>query len=377
MVTRFESRTAIAAFAVAVFLVALAGASLSGLQGQLDVCTYMPKLKQCQKKNAGGSTVAPPVQQPPADPQPTSPLLPVRPPSTDGTSPALLPVARREPGGDGGSAQSGCGNGVCENYYSCPVKSGMRVRAAEPENEINCPRDCKKKETGGDPGACAESDCGPQLGMPNYPCADGTVGGPTGKCLRNAQSACGWEIRECKRTSCGNGLCDRPTENPETCPQDCKSRNGGDGNGGGNKSAMCPSDPDGGDPTQKTSVSGKTDSCRDGIPNYVNEVVCIGDGKRVYQNLMPCPLGKQCRDGACTADGGPKEDPKCSDSDGGVNIFVKGTAGSSTDTCNTNAGSENHVYEAYCTASAPSFPIMPSIPCPAGYICVDGACVTR
>jgi hypothetical protein len=45
---------------------------------------------------------------------------------------------------------------------------------------------------------CADaSACGPQLGMPNYPCADGTTGGPTGRCLKQANGTCGWEIREC------------------------------------------------------------------------------------------------------------------------------------------------------------------------------------
>ena len=33
--------------------------------------------------------------------------------------------------------------------------------------------------------------------MPSYDCGDGTLGGPTGRCLANADGSCGWEVREC------------------------------------------------------------------------------------------------------------------------------------------------------------------------------------
>lgn len=173
---------------------------------------------------------------------------------------------------------------------------------------------------------------------------------------------------------CGNGKCEAPQETSSNCSRDCGSGGGGGGGGG---MAMCPADPDGGDPTQATGVSYKTDKCRSGIPNYVNEILCIGDGKKVYETLMPCPLGKQCVNGACTANGGPTTDPKCSDSDGGINVMTKGTAGGRADVCNTNYGYENQVYEAYCTATTPSYVIMPSVPCPVGHTCSNGACVPK
>jgi hypothetical protein len=44
---------------------------------------------------------------------------------------------------------------------------------------------------------CPSSECGPALGLPNTPCADGSVGGPTGRCLRLESGACGWEVRQC------------------------------------------------------------------------------------------------------------------------------------------------------------------------------------
>jgi len=44
---------------------------------------------------------------------------------------------------------------------------------------------------------CPIEECGPALGIPQYPCPDGTWGGPTGRCLRQPDGSCGWEIREC------------------------------------------------------------------------------------------------------------------------------------------------------------------------------------
>lgn len=43
---------------------------------------------------------------------------------------------------------------------------------------------------------CATDECGPQLGLPNWLCEDGTQGGPTGRCLKTADG-CGWEVRDC------------------------------------------------------------------------------------------------------------------------------------------------------------------------------------
>jgi hypothetical protein len=47
---------------------------------------------------------------------------------------------------------------------------------------------------------CPEHECGPALGMPNYLCPNGTLGGPTGRCLYRADGSCGWEVRECPGT---------------------------------------------------------------------------------------------------------------------------------------------------------------------------------
>ena len=45
---------------------------------------------------------------------------------------------------------------------------------------------------------CPEAECGPTLATPNQVCEDGkTMSGPTGKCLRNPDGSCGWEVLGC------------------------------------------------------------------------------------------------------------------------------------------------------------------------------------
>src|SRR5688572_7270561 len=43
---------------------------------------------------------------------------------------------------------------------------------------------------------CKKTKCGPPLGMPAYLCSDGSIGGNTGRCIRE-KGTCHWEIREC------------------------------------------------------------------------------------------------------------------------------------------------------------------------------------
>ena len=50
---------------------------------------------------------------------------------------------------------------------------------------------------GGAQQSCEKSACGPQLGLPNQICADGSTGGPTGRCLKNNDGSCGWEVLQC------------------------------------------------------------------------------------------------------------------------------------------------------------------------------------
>jgi len=52
---------------------------------------------------------------------------------------------------------------------------------------------------------CDKSACGPQLGLLNQLCADGSMSGPTGRCLKRADDSCGWEVLQCPPDQPGAG----------------------------------------------------------------------------------------------------------------------------------------------------------------------------
>ncbi|MBK8172134.1 MAG: hypothetical protein IPK60_17565 [Sandaracinaceae bacterium] len=57
------------------------------------------------------------------------------------------------------------------------------------------------------PETCDEELCGPPSRAPIFMCVDGSVGGNTGRCLRNDDNSCGWEMRECPAAvACGARL---------------------------------------------------------------------------------------------------------------------------------------------------------------------------
>ena len=60
---------------------------------------------------------------------------------------------------------------------------------------------------------CDAEDCGPAPGMPAYTCEDGSVGGFTGRCLRQDDGACAWEIRDCDPAPCD------PATDPTCCEE--------------------------------------------------------------------------------------------------------------------------------------------------------------
>jgi hypothetical protein len=68
---------------------------------------------------------------------------------------------------------------------------------------------------------CRVEECGPPLRAATIMCEDGSLGGNTGRCLREADGSCGWELRECPApsdptgTSCGGFRIDGPRECPE------------------------------------------------------------------------------------------------------------------------------------------------------------------
>jgi hypothetical protein len=52
-------------------------------------------------------------------------------------------------------------------------------------------------QAGGGSASCSSSDCGPQLGLPSFTCEDGSIAGPTGRCLPTPDGGCGWEVLTC------------------------------------------------------------------------------------------------------------------------------------------------------------------------------------
>lgn len=51
---------------------------------------------------------------------------------------------------------------------------------------------------------CEAGACGPALGMANYTCSDGTIAGPTGRCILNQDGTCGWEVVACPPGDAGS-----------------------------------------------------------------------------------------------------------------------------------------------------------------------------
>ena len=66
-------------------------------------------------------------------------------------------------------------------------------------------------------GDCTPTECGPPTRTPAWTCEDGTLGGNTGRCLREATTGtCSWEFRNCPR-KCDEGECGAPPPSP-ACP---------------------------------------------------------------------------------------------------------------------------------------------------------------
>ncbi|WP_434041550.1 MULTISPECIES: hypothetical protein [Sorangium] len=67
--------------------------------------------------------------------------------------------------------------------------------------------------------SCDVDACGPALGTPSWECADGSIGGNTGRCIPHPDGTCGWEVRECRRPVCDVDACDElPPMEYWTCP---------------------------------------------------------------------------------------------------------------------------------------------------------------
>lgn len=82
--------------------------------------------------------------------------------------------------GSGSSAAAPPGPSATQPAQPPPPPAGKpAARAAAPEEE------------------CDPQECGPPMRMPNRQCPDGSIAGPTDRCLRHPDGRCGWEIRRC------------------------------------------------------------------------------------------------------------------------------------------------------------------------------------
>lgn len=128
-------------------------------------------------------------------------------------------VIVREYWGDSGLFQLtlGCSGSECRLECGaddrCPAGSSCHrivcIRAP-------CPSFCEAIDPtpAPEPGdACEESLCGVRPRTVTLMCADGSLGGNTGRCLYNDDLSCGWEMRACPDVACGARLGD-------TCGED-------------------------------------------------------------------------------------------------------------------------------------------------------------
>ena len=104
-----------------------------------------------------------------------------------------------------------------------------------------------------------------------------------------------------------------------------------------------------------------TDTCID--ENTLREFYCDNG---VAEEIVQCGAGKKCQDGRCV------EAPVCIDSDGGQDIYSKGTVTYGGATYEDVCLSHNVVYEYYCEGGAVA---VKQIMCPEGEACEGGKCV--
>ena len=109
--------------------------------------------------------------------------------------------------GEGCGADDACADGLtCMTY--CGISCAIQFKSCEISClDTDCPDDLMCITIYDGPGTvcrpvpseeCPVESCGPALGMPNTLCPDGvSVSGPTGRCLRQADAACGWEVLSC------------------------------------------------------------------------------------------------------------------------------------------------------------------------------------
>lgn len=97
-------------------------------------------------------------------------------------------------GGCGGSSDDGGGSSAGTHGGGSGGNTGTSGMSHSGSGVMNAGANSAGESSLGE---CERTDCGPQLGLPNWTCADGSVGGPTGRCLKRPGGTCGWEINNC------------------------------------------------------------------------------------------------------------------------------------------------------------------------------------
>lgn len=111
-----------------------------------------------------------------------------------------------------------CGPNDCPPGSTCDPATGNCVSDCRCANGQPCATDPTGSVSCG-ANECSFDECGPPPGVPSWVCDDGTPGGSTGRCLRNADGTCGWEIVWCPM-GCGPNACSGappPPDRNEPC----------------------------------------------------------------------------------------------------------------------------------------------------------------
>ncbi len=249
-----------------------------------------------------------------------------------------------------GTADDGLGPGCACGDDACDAAAG--------EDPRSCPRDCAACgdgvcSPGENPGACPEDCCG---GVRGAGCGDGVClgygcGESPEACPADCGSACGNGscdkgenpvscAEDCRRSVCGNSVCEPTDGGPEACPSDCAAACGNCVCEGGEDFQACPIDCGscgdgvcsacghlleprrcpadcGGEPSPETcngvddDADGTVDeeSCDDGDPctrdRCMPDASCdhwpAGDGSRCDDG-DPCTTLDRCVSGSCAGD---------------------------------------------------------------------------
>jgi hypothetical protein len=136
---------------------------------------------------------------------------------TDGTPPPTPPDGNycgcTTPNCKAGEEIVCAGKDVCGGPCTCQPARGICKADSDCGADMKCDVSACRlppmATTTADPARqqCDVAKCGPQLGLPNGMCPDGTISGPTGRCLLNADGSCGWEVLQCPPTAGCYGIC--------------------------------------------------------------------------------------------------------------------------------------------------------------------------